>query len=289
MQPFFPYHGGKQYMATKLVDLIPDHKIYCEPFSGAASLLFAKPRKQVSNQEDYLEIINDNLNLIVIFYEQAKTNTEALFNLIDSRLYSEYWHSIGKKIIKNQDNYSLLEIAWAAYYLLNVSFGGGMRKGFAYGKVKKYPEAFYNKLLNFKVKCERLKLVTIHNRDALEIIKYYDTPQTFFYIDPPYINTHHSHYKEYSIENYIALINVLKDCKGKILLSGYKNEYVPDNWHYLTYDTICHLKKTINSSRDSRREYLWYNYELLGAHKFMTEKIENIQHPLFSLDNGNNS
>lgn len=289
MQPFFPYHGGKQYMATKLVDLIPDHRIYCEPFSGAASLLFAKPRKQVSNQTDYLEVINDNLNLIVIFYEQAKTNTEALFNLIDSRLYSEYWHSIGKKIIKNQDNYSLLEIAWATYYLLNVSFGGGMRKGFAYGKLRPYSNVFYNKLLKFKVKCERLKLVTIHDRDALEIIKYYDTPQTFFYVDPPYINTHHSHYKEYSIENYIALINILKDCKGKILLSGYKNEYVPNNWHYLTYDTICHLKKTINSSRDSRKEYLWYNYELPNFHKFMTEKIENIQHPLFSLDNGNNS
>jgi len=289
MQPFFPYHGGKQYMATKLVDLIPDHRIYCEPFSGAASLLFAKPIKQVSNQRDYLEVINDNLNLIVIFYEQAKTNTEALFNLIDSRLYSEYWHSIGKKIIKNQDNYSLLEIAWATYYLLNVSFGGGMRKGFAYGKVKPYSNIFYNKLLNFKVKCERLKSVTIHNRDALEIIKYYDTPQTFFYVDPPYINTHLSHYKEYSIENYIALINVLKDCKGKILLSGYKNEYVPDNWHYLIYNTICHVKKTINSSRDSRKEYLWYNYELPNSHKFITEKIENIQHPLFSLDNGNKS
>lgn len=181
MKPFFRYQGGKQHMATKLIDLIPDHKIYCEPFSGAASLLFAKPIKQVSNKSDYLEILNDQMNLLVIFYEQAKTNTEALFNLIDSRLYSEYWHSIGKKIIKNQSDYSLLEIAWATFYLLNVSFGGGMNQGFGYGKnAKNLPNSFSNKILEFKIKCERLKSVTIHNRDAVEIIKFYDSPQTFF-------------------------------------------------------------------------------------------------------------
>ena len=292
MKPFFCYHGGKQYMATKLADLIPDHKIYCEPFCGAASLFFAKPIKQVSNKLDYIEILNDNLNILVIFYEQAKTNTEALFNLIDSRLYSEYWYSIGKKIIKNQFDYSLLEIAWATFYLLNVSFGGGMNKGFGHGKTRSYHTVFYNKLLEFKTKCERLKSVTIHNRDAVEIIKYYDSPQTFFYVDPPYINTHHSHYEEYSVKNYIELIDVLKNCKGKILLSGYQNEYAPDNWNYLTYDTFCHLKKT-NTHRDARSEYLWYNYELPRNHKFMSHKIKNddtkIQHLLFSFDDGNNS
>ena len=288
MKPFFCYHGGKQYMATKLVDLIPDHKIYCEPFCGAASLLFAKPIKLISNQDNYIEIVNDRLNLLVIFYEQAKTNTEALFNLIDSRLYSEYWHSIGKKIIKNQSDYSLLEIAWATFYLLNVSFGGGMNKGFGYGK-KAYANRLEHKLLEFKTKCERLKSVTIHNKDALEIIKYYDSPQTFFYVDPPYINTDQGHYKGYSVKDYINLIDVLKNCKGKILLSGYQNEYVPDNWNYLTYDAVCHVKKPINNHRDARTEYLWYNYKLPRNHRFMSHEIENIQYSFFSLEDGNNS
>lgn len=167
-----------------------------------------------------------------------------------------------------------------------------MKKGFGYGKTKNYARSFKHKLLEFKTKCERLKSVTIHNRDALEIIKYYDSPQTFFYVDPPYINTHHSHYEEYSVKNYIELIDVLKDCKGKILLSGYQNEYVPDNWNYLTYDTVCNVKKT-NTYRDARTEYLWYNYELPKNHKFISHKIENddpkIQHSLFSFEAGNNS
>jgi DNA adenine methylase len=123
MKPFFKYHGGKQHMATKILTLIPGHRIYCEPFIGAGSLLFAKPFC-CANNTDYLEVINDNLDFIINFYEQAKTNTEELFKLVDSRLYSESWFKISCEIIKDKANYSHVEVAWAIWYKLNCSFGG---------------------------------------------------------------------------------------------------------------------------------------------------------------------
>lgn len=46
------YYGGKQQLASKIVSLFPEHKIYCEPFTGGAAVFFAKPQSQA-------EIIND--------------------------------------------------------------------------------------------------------------------------------------------------------------------------------------------------------------------------------------
>lgn len=46
------YYGGKQQLASKIVSLFPEHKIYCEPFTGGAAVFFAKPQAQA-------EIIND--------------------------------------------------------------------------------------------------------------------------------------------------------------------------------------------------------------------------------------
>jgi len=261
MKPFFPYFGGKQYMATKILNLIPSHRIYCEPFCGAASLLFAKSKKDVSNQGDYLEIINDTSKILITFYEQAKTNTDELYRLVDSRLYSEDWYYLSKKIIANTSAYTSIEIAWACWYCFQVSYGGGKR-GFGYRKAKSSTKSYNNAIKEFKTQCERLKPVLIHSRDALDVIKYYDSVETFFYIDPPYVNTDQGHYKGYTIDNYLELLDALKQCKGKFLLSGYDNPYVPNEWDYLTYDTFCHVVKTVGTKRQPRTEYLWLNYEL---------------------------
>ena len=43
------YYGGKQQLASKIVSLLPEHKIYCEPFIGGAAVLFAKPQAQIAD------------------------------------------------------------------------------------------------------------------------------------------------------------------------------------------------------------------------------------------------
>ena len=43
------YYGGKQQLASKIVSLFPEHKIYCEPFIGGAAVLFAKPQAQIAD------------------------------------------------------------------------------------------------------------------------------------------------------------------------------------------------------------------------------------------------
>ena len=43
------YYGGKQQLASKIVSLFPEHKIYCEPFIGGAAVFFAKPQAHIAD------------------------------------------------------------------------------------------------------------------------------------------------------------------------------------------------------------------------------------------------
>lgn len=42
-KPPFSYFGGKIGMAQRIVDVMPPHRVYLEPFFGSGAVLFAKP------------------------------------------------------------------------------------------------------------------------------------------------------------------------------------------------------------------------------------------------------
>lgn len=46
------YYGGKQSLSALIIGLVPEHRIYCEPFFGGGAVFFAKQPSEV-------EIIND--------------------------------------------------------------------------------------------------------------------------------------------------------------------------------------------------------------------------------------
>ena len=44
--------------------------------------------------------------------------------------------------------------------------------------------------------CARLERVTIENRNALDVIACYDSPDAFHFVDPPYVNSDCGHYED---------------------------------------------------------------------------------------------
>jgi DNA adenine methylase len=109
---------------------------------------------------------------------------------------------------------------------------------------------------------ERLVRVQIENRPALDVIRLYDSPDTLFYCDPPYLHSTRGDSKAYGFEmsewEHIALADALNRCKGKVALSGYRNKLMDTlyrGWRRFDAD-----EKHCRSIKQMRQECLWMNY-----------------------------
>ena len=110
---------------------------------------------------------------------------------------------------------------------------------------------------------DRLMRVQIDNAPALEVVERYDTPETLFYLDPPYVHEargdKHAYLGEMSDLEHRELADALRDIKGRAAISGYRSELydsIYSDWHRVDApEKICH------SVRQPRQESLWMNYE----------------------------
>ena len=108
----------------------------------------------------------------------------------------------------------------------------------------------------------RLLRVQIESDDALNVIKRYDSSETLFYCDPPYLHSSRGDKNAYKYEmsdlTHVTLAEILKNVKGKVAISGYRCELMDE----LYKDWKMHVAKTKKalSIKSNRTEILWTNY-----------------------------
>jgi DNA adenine methylase len=206
----FGYLGGKHRVAKQIVELIPPHLTYCEPLFGGGQIFFTKKPSKV-------EIINDLDAAVVNFFRVCQSHHEELVRFLKYCLVSRKMFAL----FKSQNPETLTDIQRAArfMYLQKNAFGGRiLNQSYHYCVVQppnynpgKLPELIENTY-------RRLERVQIECLPYEEILKRYDRPQTFFYLDPPYWNR--PLYKFNFTENdYIELEERLQNLKGKFILS----------------------------------------------------------------------
>ena len=175
IRPPFGSPGGKRYMADRLVRMFPEHKVYVEPFVGAGGVFYKK--KKV---EGVQEIINDKDKDIIFCFKTIQNLTDVQW----AELKKMDWTASKSGFAKAKKS-------------LESSTGLKRFRDFVYLKqfsdlseLKSYDDrdngktwAGISNLMRLK---NRLKDVTILNQDYRDVIKKYDSKDTFFYIDPPY-------------------------------------------------------------------------------------------------------
>lgn len=246
MKPVISYYGGKQRLASKLVKLIPKHTVYVEPFAGGATLLFAKPWPNVNNYHDYCEVINDIDERLVTFYRVLRDDElgPKLVAKLQLTLYSESEYALAAHILKHPEEHSPLDRAWAYYVNIQQSFNnillGGWRHGVWGGN---HAATWANKVARLQEYLSRMASVYISCTDALDCIKQWDSPQTFFYCDPPYVGADKGHYDSYTEEDFAQLCDLLDNIQGSFLLSCYDNEqtlkHVRPHWERFEFEAYC--------------------------------------------------
>ncbi len=251
------YYGGKQRLCAKILRLIPEHTLYCEPFLGGAAVFFAKKPSRV-------EILNDTNRVLMNFYEVVKHDYASLEKEIKSTLHSRDLYEKASIIYNHPGLFDKVKLAWAVWVLSCQSFGSKFDTSWSIGRKSEWTaKNTINRRNRFTDEYAlRLENVQLECTDALYIISSRDSENSFFYCDPPYFNSDCGHYDGYSEADFIALLETLSSIKGKFLLSSYPSDVLKE---YITKHGWRHQTIEQRSSVNNKTGKAGKKFEVLTS------------------------
>jgi|ERR1035437_1743251 DNA adenine methylase len=254
------YYGGKQKLAPIILDLIPQHTMYVEPFIGGGAIFFAKEPSEI-------EVLNDTNKELINFYRMAQNNFVDLEKLVRVSLHSRHLHRDASVIYHHPHLFTEVQRAWAVWAstaqsfssIIDNSWGYDKRDNTTTKKISNKREGFTEDL------AIRLQNVQLECTDAMYVISSRDTDHSFFYCDPPYPESNCGHYDGYTIEDFEMLLQLLSKVKGKFLLSSYPypilTEYTERfGWHTRRFESKVSVNKGGNGKM--KTEVLSANYPI---------------------------
>lgn len=267
---FFPYIGGKSYLTDTIIKLIPEHRIYVEPFGGSAKVLLNKPPSKI-------EVYNDaDLRLANLFYVVAfkfPEFEEKINRLVYSRaLYKKFFNELKLKHL-TLNELGDVDLAIKTYFMLTASFGGKINaNSFKVDYSRGGAKTFFNSLSKLEAIHNRLKNVVIEYLNYDKILeKYLNRDDTFVYLDPPYFEAERYYDVRFTLEDHKHMLDLLKQAKCKWLLSGYSNPLYDEelkDFYRIEIPTvkssygITEANKHLTNERPKAIEVLWANYEI---------------------------
>lgn len=242
-------------MASWIIDHMPDHEVYLEPFFGSGAVFFNKPKKVV-------ETINDIDKRLINLFKQMRDNPEELARLVEYTLYSrtEYELSFEQTADDLEDARRMLVRCWMAIGGKTNGHVGWRRNVSENGPYNTYE---WNDMPNrIFAAASRLKDAQIECKDALKLIHEYNRKNVLIYVDPPYVHStrQSKHYEnEFTDKQHIELLQALKQHSGPVLLSGYNSDLYKEQlegWHSLIFEMKTGFT---GAKRKTAVEVLWLN------------------------------
>ena len=275
-RPALRYFGGKFRLSKWIIPEIPDHVCYVEPFGGAMGVLLNK-------KPSIFEVYNDLDGEVVNFFKVLRDQPEELIRQIDLTPYArdEQRLAFESPLTPLHEGGNVdIERARRLYVRCWQSHGGGRtqwRTGWRFQKTNKRGKsqvADWNETDHLWSIVSRLKNVQIENRDALDVIKNFDSTDTLFYLDPPYLQKYQTHFwaKAYMCEvgdeYHLKLGEALNSIKGMAIVSGKpsplydelfsgwvkKQKSVPTDFQSMTDECLWISPATVARQRQFRLE-----------------------------------
>ena len=242
MKPPIPRMGGKSKLRKTILERIPEHTCYVEPFFGAGWVYFGKAPSKV-------EVINDIDKELINMFRMIKYHAPEIERVLEYEfsgrdMFEEYKHCTVEYLTEIQRAVRFL-------YLISQSFAG---KGgtYGYGTNKgPSPQIFYKGVLN-DIK-ERLRNTYVENKSFEDIIKRYDRPHSFFFCDPPYFETA-GYDNKFGEKEHIILRDKLKILKGKFLLTINDHEKVRE-WYEEFNIKEVEVNYSVSRAAEGRGKY----------------------------------
>mgnify|MGYP002620946759 FL=1 len=260
-RPVLRYHGGKWRLAPWIIEQFPPHRVYVEPFGGAASVLL---RKERVTTEVYNDLDRHVVNLFRVLRDPIRAR--ALARLLALTPYS-------------RDEYADLyepcdDIVEAARRFIARGFIGQNSKGVFQKSgfdTRINKDHFVSRLQSLAFVPDEIALVAgrfshvvIENDDAAKVMRRFDRREALHYVDPPYLPELRAgkvYRHDMSERDHRALSKVLRSLSGMVVLSGYPSPLYDGlyrGWHRL--EVAAHT----DFARD-RTECLWLNPAAVAA------------------------
>ncbi len=230
--------GGKGRQLNDLLPLIPVTKIYCEPFGGGAAVLLNRPRSEI-------EVYNDLDGQIVNLFDVLR-GADSYSEFRRQVALGPYSRSHYLRCLHFDEVSDPVDRAVQFYTVLNQAVSGKRLAGpgdWSRNRTVNNAEKWFERQHTLVAVHRRIQHVQIESRDAIQILKEWDTPDTTFYCDPPYILDTRGANKYYAVEPgdgyHVDLVDCLLQVQGAVDLSGYHhpiyNRLVDCGWYVDTY------------------------------------------------------
>jgi len=282
------WHGGKYYLRKWIIDLMPPHLHYVEPFFGGGGILLARDpdRDWMSTGNQKLpaalqgasEVANDLHGELINFWRvlQNAEDFEAFRRRIELTPFSQAEfeeardHTVSEE---SREPEGLVERAVRFFIVARQSRQGLMRdfatlsRNRTRSRINEQVSAWLNVVEGLPDVHQRLSSVVILNQNACDVIRKQDGLHTLFYCDPPYLHETRSSTGEYAFEmteaQHRELLDVLAGIQGKFMLSGYPSDLYQDWQRQHNYN--CHVflidnKASSGKVKETKEECLWCNF-----------------------------
>jgi DNA adenine methylase len=258
-------HGGK--LARWIISHMPAHQTYVEPYAGGLAVLLWKDPEGVN------EVVNDLNGDLTNFWRvlQDADHFKQFLRVVDAVPFSEVeWREAGDRLQRCPDASPVQRATWFFVHA-RMSLAGRANCFASISKTRtrrgrnEQASAWRNAVEGLADVHERLMRVTILNRPALEVIQQFDRSDVVHYCDPPYLASTRAspdvYAHEMSAGDHRELLDVLKKCKSKVLLSGYPSAMYDEaltGWNRRTMDVPNHAAG--GSTKARMTEVVWTNF-----------------------------
>jgi DNA adenine methylase len=258
-RPALRYHGGKFRLATWILEHMPAHESYVEPYGGGAGVLLRKSR---SSHEVYNDLDGD----VVTFFRVLREPI-ARARLLERMALTPFARAEFDQAYEVTDD----PIERAARVAIRSWMGygsAGAQKSTTGFRMSRKDVHLWSRLPDTLSACGiRFEGVLIENRPAVDVMLHHDGPGTLHYVDPPYVHSTrdrtskhiHRYYRhEMSDWEHLQLVSCLQNLKGMVILSGYDSPLYRDaleGWERKAHDT----SGSGNQGSVPRTESIWLN------------------------------
>lgn len=236
-RPALRWHGGKWRLAPWIISHFPRHRVYVEPFGGAASVLL---RKRRSHGEVYNDLDQDTVGLFRLLRDPA--GAAELIRRLELTPFArdefdEAYEAAPDPVERARRFIVRSFMGFGADGVREDLTTGFRSNANRNGTTPAQDWANYPPALAAIV--ERIAGVVIENRDAQACMLQHDERDALHYVDPPYLpetrqmdHRGHGYRHELTTEQHVELLRYLRAVEGMVVLSGYPaplyDELLPD-------------------------------------------------------------